>query len=486
MNIEDRLERELASRAANVQAAGDLDDVRARAVRRARTQTGLRVGVVALLVAGAGAAGFGLGRGQAADDTAAEMAAPPTSTEAPASTEAPGSTEAPPALDDADAEPGAVPSSLPPVPPSPNDGAEWVEDGAGDAATRSAGMLHYGWGYDYGEAATLLAERDVAEGVMVRVSHYAWTGYEEEGYNPASSWRPAPWCSPSGELRVALSAPGVIDVGHASWFDQPYRDLAVYTFALGRADGSPWQVLVVQPPAGVGSVTATFPDGASDQAPVTNGIAVLAFAGDRDAAAAVLDLPGVADPAAAQVGVSDLLGRIDADYYTSCNPPPPELPPAGEQPADPAAAEALLRDTLAALFTTSQDVEQRLQLVDDPTGLADAFEQVATGPFADVAGTAVHTVHELVFTSPTEAWFRYSIDTSLTAFANRYGRAVLIDGQWKITRQTVCQDLSLASASCSPDAGGTITPPGSEHWYDQFYADVMEGGVDMPARTIDD
>lgn len=474
MNIEERLERELASRAANVTAAGDLDEVRARAVRRARTQTGLRLGVVALLIAGAGAAGFGLGRGQTGDDVAADAVTSPV-------TDPPADTAAPPALDDGEPPeaPGATPSTMP---PAPNDGDDWGES-AGDAASRSAGMLHYGWGSYSAEPPLFLVERVTPSGATVRVSSYGYFGYEGEyaAVDPASSWAPAPWCFPSGELRVALSAAGVIDVGYASWFDEPYRGLAVYAFDLGRADGAPWQVLVVQPPAGANAVTATFPDGASDQAAVANGVAVLAVPGDRDPTTAVLDLAGVSDADAAQVGVSDLLGRVDDEYHTSCNPPPPPpppLPPAGEQPADPAAAEAQLRDVLAALFNSEQDLEQRLAFVDDTTGLADAFEQVATGPFADVAGTAVHTVQELVFTSPTEAWFRYSIDTSITGFANRYGRAVLVDGQWKITRQTVCQDLALATATCTPDAGGTIYPPGSEHWYDQFYGDVLEDEID--------
>ncbi len=80
------------------------------------------------------------------------------------------------------------------------------------------------------------------------------------------------------------------------------------------------------------------------------------------------------------------------------------------------------------------------------------------------------TIDELVFTTPAEAWFRYSIDTPGNDFDNRYGIAVLVDGVWKITRATVCQDLSLAGGDCG---GGwqTIYPPGAfpdeEYLYDE-------------------
>jgi hypothetical protein len=97
-------------------------------------------------------------------------------------------------------------------------------------------------------------------------------------------------------------------------------------------------------------------------------------------------------------------------------------------------------------------------LIDDPTGVAEARQQVQDGDFAEDAAGASATIDELVFTAPDEAWFRYSIDTPGNDFDNRYGIAVLVDGVWKITRSTVCQDLSLAGGDCG---GGwqQIYPP---------------------------
>ena len=77
-------------------------------------------------------------------------------------------------------------------------------------------------------------------------------------------------------------------------------------------------------------------------------------------------------------------------------------------------------------------------------------------------------VEELVFTSPTEAWFRYRIETINGLFGERYGIAVFVDDVWKITRETICQDLALAGGSCGDDVR-TIRPPGFEH--DEYIAE---------------
>ena len=115
---------------------------------------------------------------------------------------------------------------------------------------------------------------------------------------------------------------------------------------------------------------------------------------------------------------------------------------------------------MAALYGAIGDGVERSDFIDDPTGVAEAREQVQAGGYADDAASAQARIDELVFTAPDEAWFRYSIDTPGNDFDNRYGIAVAIDGVWKITRATVCQDLSLAGGDCG--AGwAPISPPGS-------------------------
>ena len=54
--------------------------------------------------------------------------------------------------------------------------------------------------------------------------------------------------------------------------------------------------------------------------------------------------------------------------------------------------------------------------------------------------------------------FRYRIETTTGTFGQRFGVARNIDGTWKITRATICQDLSLAGGDCGGDVG-MVTPP---------------------------
>ena len=105
-------------------------------------------------------------------------------------------------------------------------------------------------------------------------------------------------------------------------------------------------------------------------------------------------------------------------------------------------------------------------LLDDDTGVAAAIEVARAGDFADAVATAEYTIEDFVFTSPTEAWFRYAIDTGTSYFSQRYGTAHLIDGSWRISRGVICQDLALAGAPCEPDPG----PIYPQSWYDMYGA----------------
>jgi hypothetical protein len=115
------------------------------------------------------------------------------------------------------------------------------------------------------------------------------------------------------------------------------------------------------------------------------------------------------------------------------------------------AAAAEIRAAMTALYGAIGSDDTDSDLIDDPTGVADARQQVQDGDFAEDAAGASATIDELVFTAPDEAWFRYSIDTPGADFDNRYGIAVVVDGVWKVTRSTVCQDLSLAGGDCGGD-----------------------------------
>jgi len=315
-----------------------------------------------------------------------------------------------------------------------------------------------------------LFDRTTESGFTLR-AHLGQTWEQEQGV-PEGEWRPAPWCYESGQMRVALGGNGVIDVGSVPWYREPYQGRAVSWVTLGNPDGQPTWVFVVQVPTDTENVVVTLETGETDATAPQNGIAVLAVPGLAPTVVAegperywvdnapVFSLE-VQGGAAAGVVNSDGVGNWDdPEFRKACTPPPPPLPAPGEQPADPAASEAEIRDVMTRLYGITGTDDDGSGLLDDPTGVAEARQQVEEGGFADDAAAATATIDELVFTAPDEAWFRYSIDTPGIDFDNRYGIAVLVDGAWKITRSTICQDLSLAGGDCGP-GWQQIYPPGA-------------------------
>ena len=85
------------------------------------------------------------------------------------------------------------------------------------------------------------------------------------------------------------------------------------------------------------------------------------------------------------------------------------------------------------------------------------------GDYAGAAQGASIEMRETVFTSPTEVWFRYDLLTPVANFFDRYGIARLgDDGTWRITRETICQDLALAPGNaCSPGVERVLPPSAS-------------------------
>lgn len=268
-------------------------------------------------------------------------------------------------------------------------------------------------------------------------------------------WVPAEWCTPVGGMRVSMTYKDAIGIGNGSKFSE-VRDggLSLTLFSSGYAENQHFRVLVLQVEDGTTLVTATWADGAVDAAAPVNGWVVLASPGDSTVQ---FDLSLQIPDGMKNVSYDQLPREGDVEWQKACNPPPPELPAPGEQPDDPAATEQQVRDVFDLLWDRDIPLDEKVVL-DDPTGVADAIEQVDDGGFADTAQSAEHTITEVVFTSPTEAWFTYDLNTDVTDFTNRFGIAYRIDGVWVISRAVICQDLALAGGQCIPFAD-EIRPP---------------------------
>ncbi len=428
------------------------------------------VGAVAAVAVVALALGAGFALGRAVADGASSAGAQATLPDV-----------ADPAADgdvgNTDADGHAPVASASPVSPVPDTTSSYLDQDAGaeyasDAAFDSgAGMsASGGTGYTlFGpQPMAPLIERTTPDGYTLRVQKSPeWDHGSDWGI---AGWEPAPWCYESAQLRVTISGPGITDVGAVSWFREPYQGRAISSVLLGVADGSPRWVVVVQVPGDASNVSVQFADGSTDTAVPSNGVAVLtvpaaegpievnegggSYWRDPEPSFAVTIDGG----ASAGVVGSDGTGTwADNDYRDACSPPPPALPDAGEQPADPGAARQAIEEAMDVLYGSS-DVADRDTLIDDPTGVADARQQVAEGSYAEQAASASAVVEELVFTAPGEAWFRYRIEAAPSVFDNRYGIAREVNGTWKITRDTLCQDLTLAGGDCGP-GWQPVTPP---------------------------
>ncbi len=157
---------------------------------------------------------------------------------------------------------------------------------------------------------------------------------------------------------------------------------------------------------------------------------------------------------------------IRAERPAECTPgeePFPALPPAGEQPADPTAAEAEIRERHAMLVDRSIPFENKPDdLLDDDTGVAAALEQASTGPSKNAFASATFEIDEVVFTEPGTAWFRYTIYRHGEPVPGRYGVANLDGDVWTFTRDTICGDLLLDAVACDPPA--TFLQPQDPDW----------------------
>ena len=125
----------------------------------------------------------------------------------------------------------------------------------------------------------------------------------------------------------------------------------------------------------------------------------------------------------------------------------------GAQPADPAAERALIEANLRRLYDHFSDTDTLFSLVDDAGGI-DLMMVGLMREYGAAYRKMDAEVVDRVFFSPTEASFVYTtgLDVWNDGFSGEmqeYGRARLVDGVWRITRSTVCQDIARAGMMCT-------------------------------------
>lgn len=461
---EHRLINDLRAVAASVTAQADLGEVESGAAR-VRSRRRVAVGVAAAaIVAAAGGAGFGLGRAASVDtDNSAAMDVPPPA--APV--------ESVPATSAV-----VAPDSAPATTAPDQIGVPLDEDAAAtsmvpidDLIVADSEMTDSSY---LGAPAQLniLSERTDDTGTRIRVLR--GPTYEVDyAVEYARGWTPADFCGPTGELRVTFDGPNLVDVASFAYFTTLFDRFEVQVGVAGAADGQPKRLAMVQTDTDATSATVAWADGVSGTAPVVEGFAIVSVSNAANPEAFwnlgfTLELEG--PTGTTSVTNSELDHSRDASWRTACEEPPPPLPDAGEQPADPDAGQALA-DRFAELWTFEVPFADKTEnLLDDWTGVVTAAMGVRAGPNADAAASATRTLDEYVFTSPTEAWLRYTVATDMGTFSQRYATATLVDGMWQFPRAAVCQDFSLAGSPCEPLAE-QIFPPA---WYDRYPSDCVD------------
>jgi hypothetical protein len=125
--------------------------------------------------------------------------------------------------------------------------------------------------------------------------------------------------------------------------------------------------------------------------------------------------------------------------------------PDGPPPADEDHARSEVIEAFEVAYAGAGTAEERLSRIDGSEGLEELRRQVLVSfPLTPLDELRVR-VEDVRFLNRTTAAVRYTIvlpGYSIPEFPNRIGQAVLVGGTWKVTRQTVCNDLTLGNVSC--------------------------------------
>ena len=153
-------------------------------------------------------------------------------------------------------------------------------------------------------------------------------------------------------------------------------------------------------------------------------------------------------------------GRGASTQNLRVRPKPPRIEQTGPPPEDEAAARGAISRAFADMGEVDED-KGTVPSVEDSDGLAVCREQATElartrfgGQVPDV--TVAFVVETISFVNDHEAIVTYTaqVTGSLTiTLGNRPGRAVLVDGEWKVTRETFCAWVSVSGVQCPPRKG---------------------------------
>jgi hypothetical protein len=120
------------------------------------------------------------------------------------------------------------------------------------------------------------------------------------------------------------------------------------------------------------------------------------------------------------------------------------------RPTDRDAAETAIEEAFETVFGTDASFEQRCEAISGGSNLVPAMRE-ASDRFTAQAGLDVSVEH-IRFLSEDEAQVSFVLLFPLSDLARmpEAGHAVLVDGQWKVARETYCRLVSRIGVQCPP------------------------------------
>jgi|CXWL01.1.fsa_nt_gi hypothetical protein len=292
------------------------------------------------------------------------------------------------------------------------------------------------------------------------------------------------WCRATTTLMATALSANAIGQVQLPRTEEPSPDPAVMLSSGGLIEEAPLVLVLAQVGADVTQVRISHPSGKTDSMAPTEGLIAVAIevpmpdqnpqGGDEPFRGPFgFDLEGVAVEFLNADGTSQRL--TDQQLWNGGLPMwsdpecmigfegqaqfEPEIPvlqlpkPGREQPADPAAEQARVEHALEELYDNFDDDATLFRLIDDPSGI-DLLMVGLLREHGDAYRAMDAEISDFVFFSPIEASFVYTtgLDPWNDGFSGKmpsFGRARLVDGAWKITRSTVCQDIVRIGMQCT-------------------------------------
>jgi hypothetical protein len=321
-------------------------------------------------------------------------------------------------------------------------------------------------------------ERTAESGITLRV--YSTDEIQDFGMGFEADDLPAK-CRAAGMVQAtAIGAAAVTTTQSILTEEAPERGNVGFGVG-GVIEGEPILALVLQTPPDVTAVGVSTAAGGIDSMTPVDGISALAVPAPEALAQMFSGLGGGvngADPWSGvlvelrradgsttklqgeqlQMGVGlwndpDCVQQFEPEPGPTVTLPPPTLPEGtGELPPDPAAAEAEIRAAFDAAYTPGAAADRRrLEVIDDPSGIQFMIDRVRSDPNGIELDPTELEIGTIGFLTAVEASFLYEIELP-DGRRDEYvfGRARFVDGAWKITRATVCNDWEKVFTNCGP------------------------------------